>query len=209
MITPPSALPQPTPATLPADLLALPLRPGDIVVTSGNGRDRIAKLIEWATNSTWTHAFLVLDEDTLMESAFPHGVRTAPLAARFEDLAAAGQVWRVLRKPGLAPADEARIVAAAQRLTGRRYDILQAIIYGLFHRFVDDGPLRLTCARFLSETYRLAGEDLFTIARVRAAAGAGFIRAAQLAKGWVIPDDFLDYADMICVSGGAPLQPSK
>lgn len=60
----------------------LPLRPGDVLLHAGTGE--ISKLIAWASNSVYSHCALVLDADTLIESA-ANGVATSPLATRLAD----------------------------------------------------------------------------------------------------------------------------
>jgi hypothetical protein len=171
------------------------LQPGDIVVTSGSG-DWQSKIIEWFTSSPWTHVFLVRDTETLIESTFPKGVCRADLPARELELIKNEQAWRVRRYPELEPEQLAEILKSADSMVGRRYDILQAVLFGLFHRFIDDGPKRTICSRFITAVYKAGAINLFPDAIVSALAGKKFYRYAQLAKGWTIPQDFLQFADL-------------
>lgn len=171
------------------------LQPGDIVVTSGSG-DWMSRTIEWFTDSVWTHVFLVKDQTTLLESTFPKGVAAASLAAKEQELKANDQRWRVMRYPELEPEQVEEILKAATAMLGRRYDILQAILFGLFHRFIDDGPKRTICSRFITAAYNAAHINLFPDAIITASAGKNFYRYAQLKRGWTIPQDFLQFADL-------------
>lgn len=177
------------------------LKPGDIVVTSGSG-DWTSRIIEWFTDSAWTHVFLVLDETTLIESTFPDGVVLSDLKNRERKLRDNEQVWKVMRYPELEPEHVAQIVKTAKSMVGRRYDTLQAVLFGLFHRFIDDGPKRTICSRFITAVYHSADINLFPDYIISALAGKRFYRYAQLKKGWTIPQDFLQFADLEEVKDG-------
>lgn len=169
------------------------LQPCDVVVTSGDRTRWQSRLIMWFSNSTWTHVFLVKDETTLIESYFPVGVAEDSLAARFAELAANGQTYRVLRLPDLTTAERQAILLAATGMLGRKYDILQAVVYGLFHVFIQDGPMRVICSRFITVACS-AARDLFPAAVLDARAGHTVRRYDEMRKGWVTPEDLLEYS---------------
>jgi hypothetical protein len=64
------------------DLEQADLRPGDFGLTLG--RSQISKLIAWAGDSLYSHAFLVFDQNQLIEAA-PGGVRLVPIARRMRE----------------------------------------------------------------------------------------------------------------------------
>ena len=58
------------------------LLPGDFGLTLG--RSQISKLIAWAGDSLYSHAFLVFDQNQLIEAA-PGGVRFVQIAQRMRE----------------------------------------------------------------------------------------------------------------------------
>jgi len=64
------------------DLDLSDLLPGDFGLTLG--RSQISKLIAWAGDSLYSHAFLVYDTSQLIEAA-PAGVRMVPIAERLRE----------------------------------------------------------------------------------------------------------------------------
>lgn len=171
------------------------LQPGDIVVTSGSG-SWTSRLIEWFTESPWTHVFLVKDQTTLLESTFPKGVWVSSLPDRERELIANEQTWRVRRYPELEPEQLAGILKSAESMVGRQYDVLQALLFAVFHRFIADGPKRTICSRFITAVYKAGSVNLFPDVIVEALAGKKFYRYSQLKKGWTLPQDFLQFADL-------------
>lgn len=170
------------------------LKPGDIFVTSVDQTSWISRLVAWSTGSSWTHAFMVTDDDTLLESQFPDGVKERTLLERFMELQERHQDVQVLRAPELSDEQRQAVVAAGTRMVGRRYDFVQAVLFGLFRMFVDDGPKRLICSRLITEAYSEAGVDLFPPYVLASKAGTDFKRSGQLRKGWAIPEDLHDYS---------------
>ena len=171
------------------------LQLGDVVVTSGTRQQWRSRLLMWAMNSMWTHVFIVGPNDTMLESSFPHGVRISSLADRVASLQHEERAAHVLRYPGLTAADALVVATTAANMRGRKYDVLQAILYGLFRHFIKDGPLRLICSRYVTASYADdAGIDLFPVRVLDERAGRANARYAELRKGWCAPQDFLDYA---------------
>lgn len=170
---------------------------GDVVVTSGTRRQLVSRLLMWAMGSTWTHVFIVGPGDTLLESAFPHGVAISSVADRLQELAREGRVYRVLRLDGLTDEQATTITTAAAGMRGRKYDVLQAVLYGLCRHFIKDGPLRLICSRYVTAAYAATGIDLFPVETLDRRAGHDEDRYAELRKGWCTPEDFIDFSVLI------------
>ncbi len=64
------------------DLTPSDLLPGDLGLTLG--RSEISKLVAWVGDSLYSHAFLVLDQNELIEAA-PGGVRIVSIAQRMRE----------------------------------------------------------------------------------------------------------------------------
>lgn len=169
------------------------LQPGDVVVTSGS-RNWQSRVIMWFSNSPWTHVFLVGEKDRLYESYYPVGVVRGNIVERFQELAEDGQTYRVLRNPSLTRLERLAVVDAANALVGRKYDVVQAVVFGLFHVFIADGPLRLTCSRFITAAFTAADLDCFPTATLDVRFGQASRRYQELRNGWCTPGDLLEFS---------------
>lgn len=172
------------------------LRAGDIVVTSCDPSSWESRAVAWFGGSKWTHIFIIKDANTLLESAFPQGAKGESVPERFVSLAKNRQDFVVLRVVGLTPEELAKTIETADSWLGRKYDVLQAIIFGLFHFFIDDGPKRAICSRYVAGAFTTGGHNLFSKAVLLARAGANHPRFHQMEKGWTIPNDFIEFADV-------------
>lgn len=114
------------PATCTPETLAAAVRKGDVLLVEGTSRISVA--IKYITQSSWSHAALVVEDaggrkdappDTcrLIEADVSEGVREIPLAdyARIHT--------RICRPIGLSQADVERVVAHARERIGYRYDL--------------------------------------------------------------------------------------
>jgi len=139
--------------------------------------------------SRWTHAFVVLDDETVIE-AMPGGARIRPLAEYlaheeifFSDRPI--QTWMARRDPRLiemyghnAGTHEQLIrdvvVLNARRLNGTGYGYLQYLALGLVAVGVEPRWLRryiaskgrMICSQLVDEVYRRAGVHLFNDGRL-------------------------------------------
>jgi uncharacterized protein YycO len=142
-----------------------------------------SRLTSRFTRSKWTHVALIIDEHTLIESIFPHGVREYPLAERLKELE--GREWALMdlpTNPGTA------VIDAARKYAGRRYDFLQCVILGVLGRFIQDGPLRVICSRLVTSAYWDQGIPLFVGARPE---GVTVSRWEGMLKGFCTPGDLV------------------
>lgn len=125
--------------------------PGQVLAHSV-GRGFWSRAVAWASRSRWTHVALVVDCDTLIEAEYPKRVEYYSARERLYELSEQGRAW-VLLEPDLTDAQRVGIYDAASVYVGRRYDILQCILYAIFGRFVLDGPLRVICSRLVTAVY--------------------------------------------------------
>lgn len=116
------------------EALVRALQPGDVVLVEG--ATRIASIIKYLTQSSWSHAALYVgpidptsnapDPHVLVEADVQHGVATAPLSKY-----AAASV-RICRPVALTPDDRDAVVAYAKSRIGHAYDIRNVIDLGRY-----------------------------------------------------------------------------
>src|SRR4051812_23874359 len=181
------------------------LKPGDIVVTSFDPTSWTSKVVAWFGGSRWTHIFIVKDQTTLLESGFPKGAKNDSLPDRFISLDSKGQEFKVLRVYQLTEEELQKTIETADSWLGRKYDVLQAIIFGLFHFFINDGPKRVICSRYVSGAFMAGGRNLFPEQLLAVRAGINHPRYKQILKGWTVPKDFILFSDTFYVSYGDSL----
>ncbi len=110
----------------PVEVLAHSLKPGDVVLIEGN--TRIASVIKYLTQSTWSHSAIYIgdvlppDPETgearvLIEALAYEGVIAVPLSkyARFNT--------RICRPVGLTPSERSKVVDFCLSYLGRQYDL--------------------------------------------------------------------------------------
>ena len=111
----------------PADVLARSLKPGDVLLIEGN--TRIASIIKYLTQSTWSHSAIYIGEGVLppdpqtgearvlIEALAYEGVIASPLSkyARFNT--------RICRAIGLNAAERRKVVDFTVSYLGRQYDL--------------------------------------------------------------------------------------
>lgn len=165
----------------------MPFRPGRVLAEVSTG-SLFSRLTRRFTGSKWTHVAIVVDEHTLVESMFPHGVREYPLATRLQELE--GKEWALLELPD---ADGEAIVAAARNYAGRRYDFLQCVLLAVLGRFVKDGPLRVICSRLVTSAYYDCGHLLF---EGENPAGVKAARWKNMLEGYCTPGDLVKYSQL-------------
>jgi hypothetical protein len=153
------------------DALRYSLQPGDVLLVEGN--NRIAGVIKYLTQSTWSHSALYVgpvagcvaadgEPHVLIEANVGEGVVSAPLSkyTRFHT--------RICRPVGLTEADSARVCAYAVARIGFAYDLKNIIdlMRYLFplpvpHRWrrrliaLGSGdPTRLICSALIADAFR-------------------------------------------------------
>lgn len=123
-------------ATVAPDVLAVTLRPGDVLLVEGNTRVSVA--IKYLTQSTWSHAALFVgnalppplageERRTLIEADLRSGVRTVGLSTY------AGLHTRICRPVGLSRQDVRQLVEQAIGRIGARYDLRNVFDLALPH----------------------------------------------------------------------------
>lgn len=135
------------------------LKPGMVIVTEGDHTSIVSWGVRLFTGSWWTHAFMVLEGDQGIEAYVPR-VRYLSISERLDKLKQTGRKVVVLDYPGITDIQRQGIVEQARQYVGRKYDYLQIVVYALTGRFVDDGPLRTVCSRFLENVYASEGLTL-------------------------------------------------
>jgi hypothetical protein len=167
------------------------LKPGMIVAFGVDSQSFVSRTIARVTGSPWTHAFLVISDTHAVEAYFPQGVRIVDAPTRIAEARAEGRRVQVLDVPGLTGPERDLLAQEALRFVGRRYDVLQALYYLVFRKFLDDGPLRVDCIRLITAVYDFAlGVRLFTLLDVARHPGSD-TRAWQLLDGWATPGDLV------------------
>lgn len=115
-------------ATCPPEVLARTLRKGDVLLVDGTSRFSMA--IKYLTQSSWSHAALVVAEAgadepletcRLIEADVNEGVRLLPVAAYVH------MHTRICRPVGLTAADIDRVIGYAQERLGYQYDLKNVI----------------------------------------------------------------------------------
>ena len=113
------------------DLAQSDLLPGDFGLTLG--RSQISKLIAWAGDSLYSHAFIVFDQNQLIEAA-PGGVRLVQIAQRMrEPSLLLFDVYRPSNASGesFSAQEIAAIQAKAREYIGRGYPLNELLQLGL------------------------------------------------------------------------------
>lgn len=161
------------------------LRVGQIVLTEATGKP-ISQWISRSTDSPWTHAFLVVRPNALVEAAFPR-VRSYPLCRRMAELEYGKRAYAVLDLPGITFEQRRQLVDKALSYEGRRYDVVQAFLYAVTRKFWNDGPSQLVCSRLVTAAfYSGLGINLFPEEIIQ-----NHPRRDNLIAGYATPDDLL------------------
>lgn len=143
--------------------------PGDIGLTKIRGfAGKFVFLGQWFVGdlSPWTHAFILLDDDTVIE-AMPGGARITPLS----DYEGREILWSEFP---LADEQRLRIVAEARSLEGTPYSFADYVAlflervgfrFGIVKRYVTSSG-HMICSQLCDEVYRRCGIHLFDDGRM-------------------------------------------
>lgn len=137
--------------------------------------------------SRWTHAFLVLDNNEIIEG-MPHGARIVPMSDRADDTGGvafcddpvqdAVNIALIPDVVGAREEYEARvrsiIVAEARKLVGTPYNFADYLALGLAHFNIKADWLRnfmlskqhMICSQLVDEVYRRSGIHIFNDGRL-------------------------------------------
>ncbi len=91
------------------------VQPGDVLLVEG--RTRVSTAIKYLTQSTWSHAALIISDETVLEADMHHGVITSPLSKYQHHNA------RICRPIGLTPEDLDVMLNFARSQIGVSYDM--------------------------------------------------------------------------------------
>lgn len=135
----------------------------------------------------WPHVWLLCGARLGVEAAKGKGVVQFDAFERFKQLEE-GRAFLVLDTLYLTDEERLKIKDAALAAVGRPYDIWNAIFYGLFRSFWNDGPAKLICSRLVTASYWDGiGLNVFKNRPDRSSA-----KGKGLQKGWCAPHDFID-----------------
>ena len=136
--------------------------------------------------SPFTHAFVVLDDDTVLE-AMPKGARLQPLPDRL-DWTPVGWSWMV----ELDADQRARVVQEARALVGVPYSFLDYLAILLTNLGLRNQAIQrrvassghMICSQLVDEVYRRAGIQLFDDGRFSGDVMPGTIANAMVHARW-------------------------
>jgi hypothetical protein len=167
-------------------------RIGQVVVTEGDRNSWISRAVAKATGSWITHCFIVTDTNEAVEAWFPK-VHSFDLTERMQELRKGRRAYAVLDLMTLTAEQRSSLVATARSFRGRFYDVGQALLFAMFHRFFSDGPGTLVCSRLITATFKKAlGVDLFDELTLRIKFHSDHPnRQENLLAGQVTPADLL------------------
>lgn len=175
-----------------------PLKAGMVVVSEGNKKKFLSRMVMWLTGSIYSHAFIMVDSRLAVEARFPGvlqfwkpAVREFYAYERLEEIEAQGRRYVVMDMPCLTEDDRENISEQARGYIGRRYDVLQALLYAVFKEFILDGPKRLECSRLITASYwEGATIPLFTPSSVPET----YRRRENLFSGYATPGELVEYS---------------
>lgn len=145
----------------------------------------IGQLIAGDT-SLFTHAFIVLDDETVLEAS-PGGARIMPLKDRLGWVPIAWS-WDIK----LSALEARDIVAAARTLVGTKYSFLDYLSLGLLHLGLNRGWVQrrvqtsghMICSQLVDEVYKRGGVHLFTDGRHSGDVTPGALANIMLDTRW-------------------------
>jgi uncharacterized protein YycO len=163
------------------------MKQGQVVITEGNRRSLISKLIAWKTQSWWTHTLIVTGKDEAVEAVLPR-VRKIKLSERLLELHEEDRAYVVLDFPTLTLQQRWRVALTTGSFVGKFYDLGQLLIYAVLGKFRNDGQGTVVCSRLVSAVYKTAlGIDIWDASKTP----SDFGRLDDLRDNEVTPHDLL------------------
>lgn len=170
------------------------LKPGMVVVTQGNPKKLIPRLIHWATGSWWTHGFVVVNETEGIEAKIPRVARLN-IQERLRELEEDGRDYVVLDLSGITDEERLKVAKAAESFEGRLYDIWNCVYYAIFKMWVEGGK-RLVCSRHMAASF-YDGMDYRIFKNAASKLPTSLLyRLDNLDDGYCTPDEVLLYSDL-------------
>jgi len=170
------------------------LKPGMVVITSGNRHSLVSKAIAWATGSWWTHAFIVTGLNSAVE-AFNPEVREIVVSERLKELEKNGQNYVVLDLPDISDVDREKVAASAKAFVGRSYNNLQTALFGLFRVFWNFKASEPFCSTLVTKVFLSAlNLHIFADQPDNELLARFYYRWHNLQEGLVTPAELLQFS---------------
>lgn len=173
------------------------------VVVNGPNLSWFQKLMRWRMGSPWVHCFIILNENEGIESTISGGTRIFDLKERFASLEE-GRAFVILDHPALTPRNadteflrRKLVWNLRTKYVGRRYDIVQWLLFAFFRAFMFDGPRRIICSRLVTAAFEEIGINIFSNESLNT------LGSRNRFKGWCIPSDLInsDFGVIVAVQG--------
>lgn len=166
------------------------LTPGHVIITEGDRKSLVSRLIACISENWATHVFLVTAPDEAVEAVFPR-VKALALSDRLAILQATDRAYVVMESLGASEAQRTATAYSALTFVGRFYDIWQIFLYALFKRFWKDGKGTLICSRLITLAYEEAGIILFPEMTIKQWFSQKNAHTENLRRGFATPGDLL------------------
>jgi hypothetical protein len=163
---------------------------GDVIVTEGERKSIVSRLIAYFSGSWATHVFVVTGPDEAVEARFPR-VRKFALQDRLYELEQQGRAYAVLDIHQLTTESREAVAAEARGYVGRFYDFGQILMFMLTRRFWQDGSGTLTCSRLVTSAYLEGARVNLFPARLLSQYPPDHHRLPDLKLGYAAPVDLL------------------
>lgn len=174
----------------------MPFKTAQVIITQGDPKSKVSKIIRYFTGSWWTHDFLVLDAEYAIEATFPR-VTVIKIADRLKELADEHRDYVVMELPGITEAQRTEVAAAAYKFQGRWYDLLNCVYYGFFGFWAEDGQRQMVCSRLITAAfYDGLKVKLFENVTEKLPVRLKY-RAKNLQDGYCTPDEILRYSQLV------------
>lgn len=165
-------------------------RTAQVILTECNWLNPLSRLISASEGSPITHSFIVTGQNLAVEASWPR-VHKFSLSDHLSHMTEHDQAYVVLDIPELTDDDRRKVAAKAESYIGRWYDIGQALLYALTHKFWNDGTGTLLCSRLVTAAF-YSGLDLSLFPEVVLTAQfADSPKLDNLRSGYATPADLL------------------
>lgn len=170
---------------------------GQVVITQGDPKSIVSKLIRWVTGSWWTHGFVTISTTEAVEAVVPR-VKKLNIQDRMKELEAGGRDYLVMEMDGLTDEQREKIAQSALSFLGRLYDLLGCVFYVLFKSWYE-GTKRVICSRLMSASYFDGIQhNIFNNVATRLPVTLEY-RTRNLEDGYCTPDEVFRYSDLTVI----------
>jgi uncharacterized protein YycO len=168
------------------------LKLGQVVLTEGSTR-WISLIIKRVTGSKFTHAFIYVGNNKIVEVWFPK-CRTYALDKRMAELKAGNREHILLDLPGITLMQRVRVARQAYSYRNRWYNVSDVLVYLFLGRFFADKGRNLFCSRLAAAAfYSGIGVSIFTEEILNKKLPVPYRRAQykNLLEGYPVPHELL------------------